>query len=202
MDLSLGINSRKCHTIFFKTLEIKRIFQEVLQNAVFSISFYARSFLTNFSGISSMSISAFSNISSKKINKRFDAPLHKMFSLKDFVRKCDQIRSLRRFGHIYWRNPVTFTDETLMENFIFCPNAWLNWFRNNVPLYFNVLAFSWRTGFYMIGTSTMKDLSVHLFITYAKLFNKLILLNLWNAHVSAKFLRKPFLYKEPPGDCF
>ena len=60
-----------------------------------------------------MSISAFFNISSKKINKCFDAPLHKDFSLKDFVRKFDQTRSLGGFGHIYWRNPVTFTEETL-----------------------------------------------------------------------------------------
>ena len=27
------------------------------------------------------------------------------FSIKDFSGKCDQIRSFREFGHIYWRNP-------------------------------------------------------------------------------------------------
>ena len=185
MDLSLGINSRKCHTIFFKTLEIKRIFQEVLQNAVFSISFYARSFLTNFSGISSMSISAFSNISSKKINKCFDAPLHRNFSLKDFVRKCDQTQSSRIWPHllkkpcyIYWRNPSCFvlmhrlTHFVIMFPFFQC----FNFFMVEVPIIWNqsksVLyrANQW-TSFHMIGTSVMKELRVHPFIAYAKPFN-------------------------------
>ena len=27
------------------------------------------------------------------------------FSIKDFLSKCDQIYSLLRIGHIYWKNP-------------------------------------------------------------------------------------------------
>ena len=39
-------------------------------------------------------------------------PLHKKWSFKYFFSKCDQIRSFLRFGHIYWRNPVTLFSMT------------------------------------------------------------------------------------------
>ena len=44
-------------------------------------------------------------IESVETTHKIHITAQKMFSIKDFFSKCDQIRRKRQFGHIYWRNP-------------------------------------------------------------------------------------------------